>query len=101
MKLLHGLLLACSLCLPAAHTFAEDGGEQDPATLTVNGQAMLDIPADQVRMSAGVEATSADVDEAHAEAVASMGQLVKAMKIQKLYTKTVMELLCKLEMPLF
>ena len=80
MKSLRGVILACSLCLPAAHVFAADGGAPDPATLTVSGQAILDVPADQVRMSAGVEATSADVEEAHAEAAASMDQLVKAMQ---------------------
>ena len=80
MKLLRNLLIASSLCLLTAHGSADDGERTDPATLTVSGQATIDLPADQVRMSAGVEATSAKVDEAHAEATASMDRLVNAMK---------------------
>ena len=79
MSLRRLLLLGFVACLPIVHpaVAADDAPE---ATLTVSGKSTLKVPADQVSLMLGVEAASADPDQAHADASATMDALVKAMK---------------------
>lgn len=71
--------LLCSTPVPA---------EETPAVLTVSGRATLEVPADQLRISLGVEAEARTVDEAHAKAVSAMDDVIKAMKKLGLEEKT-------------
>ncbi|MEE2719042.1 MAG: SIMPL domain-containing protein [Planctomycetota bacterium] len=54
--------------------------EEAPAVLTVSGHATLEVPADQLRISLGVEGEAKTVDDAHSKAVSAMDDVIKAMK---------------------
>ena len=73
------LLLGFIACLSLGHSAAASE-DASPATLTVSGNSTIKVPADQVRLTLGVEAASVDPDQAHAEASATMESLIKAMK---------------------
>lgn len=77
------LALAASL-LFAAPVVAEE----NPATLSVSGQSVLQVPADQLRISLGVDAEAKTVDEAHSKAISVMDDVIKAMKKLGLEEKT-------------
>lgn len=83
MNLLAPITLAAAL-LCSTPLLAEEA----PAVLTVSGRATLEVPADQLRISLGVEAEARTVDEAHAKAASAMGDVIKAMKKLGLEEKT-------------
>ena len=53
--------------------------DEQPAVLSTTGRATLEVPADQMRITLGVEAEAKTVDEAHATATETMNDVVKAM----------------------
>ena len=67
------MLASALLASGAAHA------DEQPAVLSTTGRATLEVPADQMRISLGVEAEAKTVDEAHATATEAMNQIVKAM----------------------
>ena len=78
MTLLRSLALLCILGTIAG-TAKADSDKEPASTLSVNGTAMLRVPADQLRISLGIEAVSQTVSEAHSKAVEAMDAVVKAM----------------------
>ena len=90
MTLLRSLALLCILGTIAG-TAKADSDKEPASTLSVNGTATLRVPADQLRISLGIEVTAGTVSEAHEQAVEAMDAVVKAMnklglKAEKEYT---------------
>ena len=81
MKTTTTMLMAFLIGLPAfiaGHAQADD--EKQPATLRVVGVAELKIPADQMKLDLGIEASATSPGEANAEAVKAMQNLIKAVE---------------------
>ena len=81
MKATVTMLMAFLVVLPAfisGHAHADD--EKQPATLRVVGVAELKIPADQLQLDLGIEASATSPDEANADAVKAMQNLIKAVE---------------------
>jgi len=75
------MLIAFLIGLPAFITgFAHAEDEKQPATLRVVGVAELKVPADQLKLDLGIEASAESPDEANAEAVKAMQNLIKAVE---------------------
>jgi hypothetical protein len=72
------IFLPCALLVTMAA--APLHAEELTSVLTVSGNAILEVPADQLQVSIGVEAEATTVDDAHSKAVASMESVIKAMK---------------------
>jgi len=81
MKTTVTMLMAFIIGLPVFFTgFAHAEDEKEPATLRVVGVAELKVPADQLKLDLGIEASATSPDDANAEAVKAMQNLIKAVE---------------------
>ena len=62
--------------------------DEQPAVLSTTGRATLEIPADQLRISLGVETAGKTVEDANASAVETMDGIIRAMDKLGLERKT-------------
>ncbi|MBM44437.1 MAG: hypothetical protein CMJ36_05440 [Phycisphaerae bacterium] len=81
MKSTMSMLTAFVVALPAFISGLVQADEKtQPATLRVVGVAELKIPADQLQLDLGIEASATSPKEANAQAVKAMQDLIKAVE---------------------